>query len=402
MLSFCYRAVSSAGIIVAGNIEGASHRSVKKGLIKKNYQILSLYPNIVKSLSLLFKRRQLSRSALIDFFGELGKCLNMGMDLLASLKMMRETTVDSMVKRVCVLVDESIRNGFTLADALGRTNVIPKISIAAVRVGEKSGDLSKSLRDLAETYKVEQEFVSELKRAATYPLVVISFLFIVVIFVGFYVIPKLEPLFAISGGGNFMTKGLLFLSFVLRKFWWLIIISFFGLCYFIGVLKERFSQQFYEIIYKIKLVGVMAKETAISRAFHNLGLLAEAGIPVLDSLSIVVESMPYKYICAKLNKVRERLLMGGSFGEVLNDGFFPPQVYDVIARGEKRGALGESFLSVAEYYRGKVRDKLIILTKLVEPVMIIIAALLVVGVLFSFFVPIYSNVTNIENISTLK
>ena len=365
MLAFNYRAVSSAGIIVAGNIEGASHRSVKKGLIKKNYQILSLYPNIVKSLSLLFKRRQMSRSSLTDFFGELGECLNMGMDLLASLKMMRETTVDRMAKRVCILVDKSIRNGFTLADALKRTNVVPSISIAAVRVGEKSGNLSKSLRDLKETYKVEQEFVSELKRAATYPLVVIGFLFMVIIFVGFYVIPKLEPLFAISGGGNFMTKALLLLSFVLRKFWWLIVIALFGLYYFASVLKERFSKQFYEKLYRFWLVGVMAKETAIARTFHNFGLLIEAGVPVLDGLNIVVESMPYKYICAKLNKVRERLLMGGSFGEVLNDGFFSPQVYDVIARGEKRGALGESFLSVAEYYRGKVRDKLIIITKLV-------------------------------------
>ena len=402
MLSFNYRAVSSAGIIIAGNEEGTSYRNVKKKLTKKNYQILSLYPNIVKSLSSLFKKRQMSRSALIDFFGELGECLKMGMDPLASLKMIQKTTVDSMVKKVCVLVDKSIRNGFTLADALKKTNVIPKISVAAVRVGERSGNLSKSLRDLKETYKVEQEFVSELKHAATYPLVVISFLFMVVIFVGFYVIPKLEPLFAISGGGNFATKGLLFLSFVLRKFWWLIVIAFFGLCYLIGFLKERFPKRFYEIVYKIKLVGVMAKETAISRTFHNFGLLTEAGIPVLDGLNIVVESMPYKHICVKLNKVRERLLMGGSFGEVLNDGFFPPQVYDVVARGEKRGALGESFLRVAEYYRGKVRDKLIVLTKLVEPAMIIVAALVVVLVLFSFFVPMYSNVTNIGNISTLK
>ncbi len=394
-MHYRYSVLSETGNEING-MEQGSYPEIRKRLKEKNYYILSLEADFLKSIRYALEKKTVKPQTLALFFEDLVNMLKTGIAMNEAVSALQESSVEPLLSKALSGIEYDLANGFSLAKAFEKTKVFPWLVINMLKVGEKSGSLEQVFDDLAKYYSREAEFLSSLKSAVIYPIVVFCMLVGIMFYVSSNVIPHLEALLPIRGNAYFSTRVLLFLSHFLKDFWFVCLLFPVAGIFIYSRFKKSSIERIADFYYKIPLVGSIAKDAAFSTFFSNLAVLQRNGINIAEALSLIEETTSYQFLSKKIQKLKDYIASGLSFWQALEkDPFFPSFIYYSIRKGEEMGRLDEYLTSLSRYYFDKVSRRIGVLLSFIQPLLLIFCAAFLLFVVSAFIMPVYSNLSNI-------
>lgn len=390
-----YSVLSETGLEING-IEEGPLSVIENRLKEKNFYILSLEPDIFRNIRSCFEKRKIKAQTLSVFLQDLVNMLKIGIAVNEAIESLQESSSEPVLTKALGQINDDLSKGFSLAAAFERTGVFPWQVVSVLKVGEKSGNLEQVFSDLSLYYSREADFLRSLRNAVIYPLVVFSMLIAVMFYVSFKVIPHLEALLPIRGSAYFSARLLLFLSHFLKDFWYVCLLFPAGIVLIYLRLKRASTERFTDFYYRIPLIGQVAKDASFSTFFSSLAVLQRNGISIIDSLSLIEETISYRFLAKKVVKLKDYITSGLSFCQALKkDPFFPRTVYTAVKKGEEIGLLDEYLEGLSKYYFDRVTRRVRVILSFVQPALLIFCAVVLLFIVSAFIMPVYSNLSNI-------
>ncbi len=325
---------------------------------------------------------------------QLATLLGAGIPLVSSLNGLIEQTTNKTLKTIITQIKESVNEGNSLTSALSEhPRLFSRIYVNMVRAGEASGSLDVVLERLAEFGERQQALRSRIKAALIYPIFMALVGTIVLFLLITFIVPSITKVF--SDRNQILplpTIILIKISSFLQSYWWLVLILcaalVMGIRFFIQQPRGR------RIWDKLKLSLPLLKDLNIKIAAASLGRtlasLLQSGVPLITSLQIVKNILNNVLLAEVMDEATEELEKGKSLSGILRGNpYFTPMLIQMIAVGEQSGALEKMLEKAADSYEKEVETKIMAMTSMIEPIMILVMGLVVSFIVVSILLPIF-------------
>ena len=392
-----YSVLSETGNEINGVEEG--HRlEVRQKLKEKNYYILSLEPEILRSIRSRVEKKRIKAQNLAIFFEDMVNMLKTGIAISEAVSALRESSADALLTKALSSIEDDLASGFSLSKAFEKTKVFPWLVLNVLKVGEKSGNLEHVLGDLAGYYSREADFLRNIKNACLYPVIILCMLIGIMFYISFKVIPHMEALLPVTANDYVTTRLLLGLSRFLKDYWFACFLFPIGVVLVSSRFKASHRNRIVDYYYKIPVIGEITKDIAFSAFFSNLAVMQRSGINMIDGLALIEETTPHKFLAKKVLKIKDFISSGLSFWQALEkDTFFPSFVYYSVRKGEEMGSLDKYLESLSKYYFNKVSRRICVILGFIQPALLIFCAVLLLFLISAFIMPVYGNLSNIAS-----
>ncbi|MCA1962994.1 MAG: type II secretion system F family protein [Prosthecobacter sp.] len=414
MPKFHYIALDQNGQEVAGELD-ASNEAEAINLLRQS----QLYPTQVaqegKGDAAVKKRAAKSPSAkskgkavkaganakvkpktLMVFTRQLATLIDSGLPLLRGLTVLSRQEPNPVMKATIATLADNVQTGSTFSETLGQyPRIFNKLYVNMVKAGELGGVLEIVLNRLAEYQEKAQKLKNKIMAAMIYPLVVMFIALAILIFLMLVIVPKFEKIFEeMLGDKNklpTLTKYVIgFSRWMGDNFLWLAggaAVIFIGWRLFASTPGGRRAIDGWKL--KLPLFGDVQRKTAISRFTRTLGTLVTSGVPILQALNITRETAGNAIVSESIVKVHDAVKEGESMVAPLeSSSVFPPMVISMVDVGEETGQLPEMLLKIADVYEDEVDNSVSALTSMLEPLMIVLLALVVGTIVLALFLPL--------------
>ena len=302
-------------------------------------------------------------------------------------------------RKILEALHEDLSQGKTIADSLSRSpKAFDQITVNLVKAAEESGTLDTTLKSLAETIRKDMDFISKVKGAMAYPILVVIVLFVVILINLFFVIPRVATVFTRLNVPIPLPTKMLFLSstFISQNkpavgAGFLIFIAFIYLIY------KTQRQLFLGILFSLPGISKLIIEIDLTRFTRSLALLLKSGIPITDSLDLCHKIVVKKQLA---HIISQSLKLVNS-GKKLSEGFsgtkvIPGFMVRIIEAGEKSGTLEKSMSELSEQFNTRVENRLKALTTLIEPALLLFVGIMVGALMLAIIAPIYKLIGNLN------
>ena len=394
---FEYTAKNKSGDTIEGTIEADDSSRVVKQLKDRGYFVTSLEEKKKsKDISKYFSfKKRVSISDLAVFSQQFAVMINAGVSLVEALEIMNKQLEHPRLKEVIEQVQEDVETGSSLAEAMGEhPDVFPRLYRQLIKAGEAGGVLDKVLNKLTDHYERQDELMNMVKSSLYYPMAIMLVAVAVVIFLVVKIVPTFVNMFGNMGAElPLPTRLLLGFSGVVQNFWWLIsLILIIG-----GYLGYRYynttggKNKIDGLLLKIPVLGDMFKKIYISRFSSTLAILMDSGVDLLSSLAIVEDVLGNSVYSNAIVDVRVRVREGENLSQVLEEkeNIFPDMITQMIRVGEESGSLGEMLYKISDFYDREVRTAIDGTVSLIEPVLIVVLAVVIGFVAISIVTPMF-------------
>lgn len=396
MATYGYKAITKAGKEVKGSLEADNKDLAMAELRRQELTVIDLGEQsfLTKDIDIQIggwpKARDLS--VMCRQFVSMTKA---GVSILESLKMLCEQTENKRLQDALKEVRISVEKGETLADSMAEhPKVFPAIMVNMVAAGEASGSLETALDRVAVQLEKNSKTQAMLKKAMIYPVVVCIVAVIVTVVMLVKVIPSYEDMFKDLGTDlPWITKFYVNMSHGIRDYWFIIIpiviAIAIGIKYFAGTNLGK--HVFGKITLKLPLFKKLTVKSAAAMMARTLSTLIGAGVPLIEAVDIVSGVMSNIYFKEALQDAREEITIGMPLSRPLQEsGLFPPMVYQMIRIGEEAGSTEEMLDKIADYYDEEVEMEIQSLMAALEPMIIIVLAIVVGGLISACMAPMVS------------
>jgi type IV pilus assembly protein PilC len=397
---YSYRAADSAhGKIVKGTLEAASQSAVvaklrAQGLIPLEVVEVSK-TGLNQDITIPGFEKRVKTESLAVFAKQMAGLVNAGLPLLRVLVILSEQTEDKVLRSALVTVQSEVARGAALSAAMAnQPKVFPPLMVSIIRVGETGGFLGESLASIARTYAGEAELQNKIKAATTYPIVVLIIAILGVLAMVTFVVPVFKGMF--EGLGSALPVPTQIVVTLSNQMWWilplLIVVSLGG---WVWWTRNKHTDRVRRVVDPLKLklpvFGPLTTKIAVARFARSLSMMLNAGVPLIQALSIVGEASSNYRVEQAVHAVQESVRQGRSFAVPLaNAEVFPPMVSQMVSVGEESGSLPEMLTSIAEFYESEVETATSQLTSTIEPVLIVGIGVLIGGMVISLYLPIFT------------
>jgi type II secretory pathway component PulF len=402
---FVYTGRTKNGEPVTGTIDAVDRRTAileieRRGIIPSSIEdkIGSQLQEATRSVRRRFIWRRggprMSRREMLVFTSELSDLLASGMTLGNALNCLALRNADRDAGMIIGQLRDEIIGGASLSDALGRhPGSFPDLYVNMIRAGEASGALHEVLNRLVDHYERVQQTKEKIAVALVYPLIVVFFGAITLVFAMVYVVPKFEEVFAqMRQALPLPTRILIFVSRALAHYGWLIAIFIcLGILAMTRWLKtEKGRLWFDRLVLKMPVVKSIVASGIYANMARTLGTLLKNGVPALQALKILENTIGNRVLALEIRSARERVTDGTSIsGPLAASGVFPRIMTEMLAVGEQSGDLPGALGHIARRYENELERNLKIFTTALEPILIILVAILVgfiaIGILSAVF-----------------
>ena len=329
------------------------------------------------------------------FCRQFNSILNAGVTVIEGLKMMQESTENKVLRKSIYNVQVNVEKGETLANAMAlEGKVFPDLLINMVAAGEASGSLETALDRVAVQLEKSHKTQAMVKKAMIYPIAVCVVAIIVTVVMLVKVIPSYEDMFTqLDTELPWITQFYVNLSHGIINYWFIIIpviiAIVFGVRYFA---KTNAGKHFFgKIALKLPLLKTMTVKSASSMMARTMSTLLGAGVPLIEAVDIVSGVMSNIYFKEALQDAKEEITIGMPLSRPLQEsGLFPPMVYQMIRIGEEAGSTEEMLDKLADYYDEEVEMEVQSLMAAMEPMIIIVLAVVVGGLIAACMMPMMS------------
>lgn len=406
MAQFQYRAADPEGKVVEGTMEAA-----EAALVVARLQDRGLIPIRIGTAgprrpaaagasrrlampALPGLRRGPGSRELLVVTQELSTLLGAGLPLDRSLATLVELADNAELKTILGEVLASVRGGKSLAEALGQHRFFPPLYVNMVRAGEVGGFLEQVMQRLLEYLERAQALRDEARSALAYPIVLTGAMGLSMLVLLTYVLPKFTALFADLGRTLPLSARLVMgISEAIRGYWWVgvlvLVVGSIAFRRWLGTPRGRWAFDQWKL--RVAVVGPVLRKMEAAKIARTLGTLLRSGVPMIQALGIVKEIAGNQVVGRALGEVEVGVREGSGVAEPLaRSGAFPPLAIQMIAVGEETGKLDEMLIRVAEYFDREVRVRVQQLTRLLEPVLILVMGVAVGFVVVSMLSAIFS------------
>jgi type IV pilus assembly protein PilC len=271
-----------------------------------------------------------------------------------------------------------------------------------VKAGELGGVLEVVLNRLAEFQEKAAKIKNKVAAAMVYPIIVLTMAIAILSFLLVFIVPKFEAIFHEMLGDKPLPAITIFVigisGFVKTHVLVLLgIIVAVAAAYRFGVRTRGGRAAADSMKLRLPLFGDLLRKTAISRFSRTLGTLITSGVPILQALNITRQTAGNMVIAKAIGQVHDSVKEGESIVQPLEaSGAFPPMVISMIDVGEETGQLPEMLLKIADVYDDEVDNSVAALTSVLEPMMIVILAVIVGTIVIALFMPLISIITTLQ------
>jgi type IV pilus assembly protein PilC len=399
MALFAYRAIDADGHISTGSLDAANAIDLELRLRRLGLDLLT-HEGVKRSTAA--RTRKVTRTELITFCFHLSQLLKAGVSIIEALTDLRDTVDNPGFRQVIASLLEDIGGGLKLSEAMATHGyVFDGVFISLVRAGEQSGQLTQVLDELSENLKWQDEIAGQAKKALIYPIIVLVVITGVVFVLMTVLVPQLAVTFKqLVPKLPRETEVLIFLSNIFVRYWYLLIgvpaAAIAGI-WFLAKTNERVQRSLDEMSLKLPVLGALRTKIILARFSTVFAMLYKAGISVLDCIQICEKIVDNRVMEEGLQRVGRSISEGQGISQAfVATRLFPPLVLRMLRVGESTGALDSALLNVSYFYNREVRDGIAKMQTLLGPATTVILGLLIVGILYSIFLPIYDVIAKIK------
>jgi type II secretory pathway component PulF len=397
---FVYRAVDPrGGSVVKGTIEAASESAVTGKLKAQGLTPLEVTlksnTGLNRDIKLPGATKTVSARTLAVFSRQMAGLINAGLPLMRTLAILIEQTDDKRLQPALVQVQADVESGSSFSAALARhPQTFPPLMLSIVKVGEAGGFLGSALGSIADNYQRDAELQNKIRAAITYPAIVLVIAILGVLVMVTFVVPIFEDMF--KGLGSSLPLPTQILVTISNNMWWML--PALVLVVIIAVIwwrANRHTLQYRKVVDPIKLkmpvFGKLTTKMAVARFARNLSMMLNAGVPIIQALSIVGQASNNWKIEEAVRDVQESIRQGRSFAAPLAKAqVFPAMVPQMVSVGEESGTLVDMLSSIADFYEDEVETATTQLSSTIEPILIVGLGVIIGGMVISLYLPIFT------------
>jgi type IV pilus assembly protein PilC len=390
--TFKWEGTDKRGVRIKGEMRGPNQNMIKAELRRQG--ILPL--NVKKKAAPLFTFGDtIVPKDIMLFTRQICTMLSSGIAVVQALDMVGNSNRKPKVKALILDIKSEVESGMAFSKALGKHHLyFNDLYCSLVHAGEEAGVLEVLLDKIATYLEKSEALKAKVKKALTYPVIVLVFAFVVTAILLLFVIPTFEDLFKGFGAElPALTRMVIDLSKVFQEYWYLIIGG--PVVAIVGFIETRkrsraFAQWLDRMVLQLPLIGDLVACSANARFSRTLSTLFSGGVPLVDAmLSVAGATGNYVYEKAVL-EMRESVSIGQQLNFAMRQtSLFPDMVIQMIAIGEEAGSLGDMLAKVADFYEAEVDQKVDQLTTMIEPLLMAFLAGVVGTLVVAMYLPIF-------------
>lgn len=345
---------------------------------------------------------------LMIFTRQLATLIDSGLPLLRSLTVLEKQEPNPVLRATVASLAENVQGGSTFSESLAQhPKIFNKLYVNMVKAGELGGVLEIVLNRLAEYQEKAQKLKNKIVSAMVYPVIVMFIAVAILVFLMIFIVPKFKEMFANTDQELPLISKIVFGTsefFLARPLIVPNVVFVFIMAFVIGILFNMWGRTkggrvvVDNMKLRLPILGDIQRKSAVSRFSRTLGTLVTSGVPILQALNITRDTAGNVVISNAIEKVHEAVKEGETIVTPLQaSGVFPNMVISMVDVGEETGQLPEMLLKVADVYDDEVDNAVTALTSILEPIMIVILALIVGSVVFALFLPLIKMISTMGN-----
>ncbi|GAB4443466.1 MAG: type II secretion system F family protein [bacterium] len=395
MPKYFYKARDMSGKAIESYIEAPSREEALR--ILDNEGVIPIEVKETGRFSLKAIRDRLfavSKTDIILFSTQLATMLKAGLPITRSLRAIKTQIKNKDFKNAVDDIVQNIEKGRTFYNSLSQyPQFFDEIYVATVQIGEVSGNLAEILLRLADNIEKDESVKQKIKNATLYPKLVVGAIFVAVIILITFVIPKFAALYkGFKTELPLPTRILIGISGFFQTYWYIVAMIMIAFIAFFAYLKHTESgRKIYDpLILKVPIIGELALKIVMIRFSRFFSLLFSSGVVVTNILDLIEKALGNVVFQEKVKEIKKDILAGVSLSEaVKRTGFFTPLVQEMINVGEETGALDEMLKKVSDFYENELDYTIKNLTTLIEPIMLVGIFGMVLFLALSVFLPMW-------------
>jgi type II secretory pathway component PulF len=335
-----------------------------------------------------------SRRDILYFTNQLAVMVRAGISINDALASIGEQAENPKFQRIIARINEDVKSGQSLSQAIARyLELFGNLYVHMIAAAEVSGSLSSMLEKLADYLDQEAETRSQVRGAMVYPIIIATMAVSVTIFLLTFVLPRFVSVFA--GRENLLpkpTKIIMAISGFLRGYWFVIVPVLGGAAWvFSYFIRTPAGKVWWDKVkLTVPLMRKLCRSLYITRSLHTMGALVNAGVPILNTLSITSEISGNIHYKRMWQRVHESVRQGQKVAAGLSGSpLLPVSVVQMIRSGEESGRLSEVLADVSEFYARELKTVIKTVTSMIEPLMIVLMGFVVGFIAMSIILPIF-------------
>jgi type IV pilus assembly protein PilC len=391
---FVYEGKTKGGKPVKGEYNAETRDDLFKYLRAKGIVVLN-----VKRKQKKFSLKMgsgVKAEEITNFARQFSAMISAGLPLIQCLNIMSSQSENPEFKRVLLAVTENVESGNSLAESLAKhPQVFPELFINMIAAGEIGGILDVILLRLATFLERAAGLKRKIKGAMMYPAVISVVAVLAVSALLIFVIPVFSKMFADFGAKlpaptQFVVDLSVFIKTPAKILPVLGTIALFVVAFikYKATPKGRYNVD--KFILKIPIFGDLAKKSIIAQFSRTLGTLLSSGVSILEALDITAKTADNMVIRNALHSMISSISEGKTITEPLKaTNLFPPMVVQMVAVGEESGGLDQMLNKIADFYDEEVNAAVEALTSVMEPIIIVILAIICGGAVIAMYLPMF-------------
>lgn len=381
---------------------GYSEAEVHDRFAQQGYLVYWVKPRTILSggSAQFGKRGRLRQSTFLIFNQQFLTLIKAGLPILTALDLLIKRQRDKALLKLLENVRERVKGGELLSDAFAAQQIFPKMYTTTLMAGEKSGNMEEVLSRYIQYQRMVQTFRKKLVVSLVYPALLVSVVTVMLIFLITYVVPKFADLFNNLGAElPAITVFMLAVGLNAQKYAWVVVLVLVAAGFLLWRWKQsdRGAESIDKFMLSLPLVGEIRLKYQVANFSRVLATLLQGGLPLVPAMETAGASMSSRQMLNGITAAAERVREGQGLAKSLEtQKLFPDLAVEMLEVGESTGALPAMLSSVAEFYEEDVQTALSAAMALIEPMILIIMAVFVGGILISLYMPIFTLGANVH------
>ena len=396
-----YTALTSSGVTTTGTETANTHAEMVVRLRERQQFPVTVQEIIEKDIKDLNFLNKVGVKQLALFARQFAAMLRAGVAIVNTLDILRQQTENKKMRATIGQMYEDVQKGFAFSEAMGRhPDVFPNLMVSMVAAGEASGNLDGVSSRMALHYEKEFKVNNRVKSAMVYPIILVVASVLIVGFLIGFVMPTFIGMFESSGvplPGP--TRLLMSMARVLRGYWYLFILGIGAFLYAFRRYSQMPDGRWRIDGFKLRapLLKGLTNKANSSRFTRTLATLLSSGIPLLEAMDNVAGAVGNVVVAHAIMQAKEDVRKGSALSTpIRRSGMFPPMVDSMMKIGEESGALDEILDKTADFFDEEVETEVQRLLTFMEPMMIVIMAVMVGFIVIAMMLPMFDMLQTIQ------
>src|ERR1035438_1304252 len=400
MAQFLIKVADEQGNLRQQVEHGYSEAEVHDRFVAQGYLVYWVKPRTLLTRGGSGGRGKLRQSTFLIFNQQFLTLIKAGLPILTSLDLLIKRQRDKSLLQLLENVRKRVKGGELLLDAFSAQQVFPKMYTTTLLAGEKSGNMEEVLGRYITYQRMVQTFRKKLAVSLVYPALLVSVVTVMLVFLITYVVPKFADLFNNLGADlPAITVFMLSLGLNAQKYGWMValVLVAAGILGWRWKQSDRGAESIDRFLLSLPLIGEIRLKYQVANFSRILGTLLQGGLPLVPAMETAGASVSSRQMLNAIMAAAERVREGQGLAKSLEDQkLFPDLAVEMLEVGESTGALPAMLSSVAEFYEEDVQTALGAAMALIEPLILIVMAVFVGGVLISLYMPIFTLGANVH------